>query len=169
MALLLAGLASSPARAQEVRVEADQGALTALLRRQLGSRWVLLRARGKDRLVLDKPRVEILPRGLYLSGRLRSLTPELDLTVELRVEPTIRGTTLRADPETVTVVRPDGVLGYLPRAVLTRWLRSPPGRKELARFVLDLRPLMKALGDPAKMAIRLRLGFGSLALVVGVK
>lgn len=150
-------------------MELDQEALTALLRRQAGVRWVLLRAGGKDRLVFDQPRVEILPRGIYLAGRLRSLSPALDVAVEVRVEPAIRGATLRVDPESVTVVRPDGPLGYLPRMVLTRYLRSPSGRKELSRFSLNLRPVMKAIGDPAKMAIRLRLGFGGLSLVLGMQ
>lgn len=168
--LVLLGLAPPlPARAQQVRVELDQEALTALLRRQAGVRWVLLRAGGKDRLVFEQPRVEVLPRGLYLHGRLASLSPELDVGVEVRVRPVVRGATLQVDPESVTVVQPDGALGYLPRTVLTRYLRSASGRRELARFSLDLRPVMKALGDPAKMTIRLRLGFGGLTLVVGVK
>jgi hypothetical protein len=53
--------------------------------------------------------------------------------------------------------------------LLTRYLRSEGGRKELRRFALDLGPVMRAIGDPAKMAVRLRLGFGGLALALGVR
>ena len=62
-----------------------------------------------------------------------------------------------------------GVLGYLPRTLLTRWLRSPAGQKELQRFQLDLTPILRALGDPKKMRVSLRLGFGRVALLVDLK
>jgi len=155
--------------AQRLSVEADQEALTALLRRQMGERWVLWRFRDKDRLVLDQPRVEVLPGGIYLSGRLRSLTPELDTIVELRVTPRILGSSLRLSAEDVTVLRPSGALGYLPRRVIQAYLRSEAGREELERFSLDLSPILRELGKPHRVRLRLRLGFGSLRLILAVK
>lgn len=150
-------------------VEADQEALTSLLVRQMGNRWVLWRFGGKDRLVLVSPRVEVLPGGIYLSGRLRSPTPEVDTAVEVRLMPRVVGTSLRVSPDTVAVLQPTGALGFVPRQVLTRWLRSSAGRRELERFAVDLSPLIHAIGEPGRARIQLRLGFGNLRLVLTIR
>jgi len=172
--LALAGLLvlvgdSNPALAQRVRVEADQHALTALLRKQMGTRWVLMRWRGADRLVFDKPRLSITPLGIYVSGRLASPSPAVDARIEVRIQPRIQGAVLTVDPDSVVVTRPTGVLGYVPRALLTRWLRSAAGRKQLQQFQIDLRQVLKAIGDVGKLKISLRLGFGRVALIVSLK
>ena len=167
--LLLAlgcGIGTPSARAQRIRVEADQRALTTLLRKQQGSRWVLLRWRGADRLVLEQPTLTVTPLGIYVSGRLASTSPVFHVTVEVRIRPRVKNGVLRVGQGDVSVVRPAGVVGYVPRKALERWIRSPAGQKQLERLQVDLRPLLRAVGDPRKLRVALRLGFGRVALVV---
>ncbi|MFH2008404.1 MAG: hypothetical protein ABI333_17595 [bacterium] len=170
LALMTAAVAAGPrpAAAQRITVEADQKALTALLRRQAGTQWVLLAWHGEARLVLVNPRLSITPLGIYVAGTLKSVAPDFTTEIEVRVRPMVKGATVTVSPADILVTRPTGVWGYLPRKILTRWLRSGSGAKHLAGYGLDLAPLLQALGKPSKMTVKVRLGFGRVTLIVSL-
>lgn len=157
------------AGAQEIRLEVDQGALTQLLRRQVGAKWALVRWGGAVRLAVERPRVEVTPLGLYLSGILVSRSPELRMNVEVRCRPHLRGLEIRVDPSSVRLTEPSGFLGFLPRRILRAFLDSAAGRRALAGLSVDLRPLVRPLGKGAVKGIRIQRGFGRVALVVTLR
>ncbi len=147
-------------------LEVDQKALTRLLLRQVGTRWVLLRWHGQEQLVLHSVRLSITPLGIYLAGVLESRSPSFKVVLEVRVRPRVNGSTVVIAPGSVAVTRPAGVWGIVPRRILSGWLSSGAGRRWLAAASLDLAPLLAALGAPKKYAIGLKLGFGRLTLVL---
>lgn len=166
LGLVILGSAPRSGRAQRIAVEADQKALTKLFKRQIGTRWVLLRWQGADRLVLENPRLGITPLGIYVAGTLKSTSPRFSTAVEVRVRPRVRGGRVEIVPTDVLVTRPSGVWGLIPRQILTRWLKSASGVSWLAQTGLDLSPLLAILGKPKKYTVKLRLGFGRLTLTI---
>jgi len=166
LGVIILGGASRSVRAQRIAVEVDQKAVTKLFRQQIGTRWVLLKWRGADRLVLVNPRLSITPLGIYVAGTLKSSTPKFSTEVEVRVRPRVRGARVEIIPENVLVTRPGGVWGLIPRQILTGWLKSADGMSWLTQAGLDLSPLMAVLGKPNKVAVKLRLGFGRLTFIV---
>lgn len=166
LGLVTLGGAPGSVRAQRISVEADQKALTKLFKRQIGTRWVLLKWRGTDRLVLVKPELSITPLGIYVAGTLKSTSPKFSTEVEVRVRPRVRGARVEIVPSDVLVTRPRGVWGLIPRQILTRWLKSANGVSWLSQVGLDLSPLLGVLGKPKKYTIKLRLGFGRMTLSV---
>lgn len=167
--LLWLAIPGPPAGAQEIRLEVDQGALTRLLRRQVGARWALLRWRGEVQLAVERPRVEVTPLGLYLSGTLVSRSPELRVAVEVRFRPRLHGMEIRIDPSSVRLTKPGGFLGFLPKRILEAFVKSGAGRRALAGLTVDLGPLVAALGKRAVKRIRLARGFGRVSLVVTLR
>ena len=166
VALVILGGAPASGRAQRITVEADQKALTKLFKGQIGTRWVLLKWRGTDRLVLVKPTLSITPLGIYVAGTLKSTSPKFSTEVEVRVRPRVRGARIEIVPTDVLVTRPSGVWGLVPRQILTRWLKSASGVSWLTQVGLDLSPLLAVLGKPKKYTVKLRLGFGRMTLTV---
>jgi len=166
LALVVLGGAPRSGQAQRIAVEVDQKALTKVFRRQVGTRWVLLRWKGASRLVLVRPRLSITPLGIYVAGTLQSTAPRFSTAVEVRVRPRVRGTRVEIVPTDVLVTRPSGVWGLIPRRILSRWLKSASGTTWLAQAGLDLSPLLAILGKPKKYTVKLRLGFGRVTLTV---
>lgn len=164
--LLILGGAAMPARAQRVALEADSKALTKLFRKQIGTRWVLLKWHGTERLVFENPKLSITPLGLYVAGTLRSTAPVFSTAVEVRVRPRVKGSRIEIVPGAVLVTRPAGVWGIIPRRILKQWLNGAEGKKWLSQAQLDLSPLLAILGKPKKYTIGLKLGFGRLTLTV---
>ena len=158
-----------PAQAQQIVLEADQAALTKLLKKHTGKRWVLVKWRGAARLVLTRIKLSITPRGIYLAGTLKSVSPKFSTDVEIRVRPRLRGSLLVIDQKSATVTRPTGVLGYVPRKVLTRFLKSASAAKHFKRLRVDLKPVLGALGTSAAVTPRLKLGFGRISLIVTLR
>lgn len=165
LVLILAG-AAGPARAQRVALEADGKALTKLFRRQIGTRWVLLKWHGKERLVFENPQLSITPLGIYVAGTLRSTAPAFSTAVEVRVRPRVKGSRIEIVPGAVLVTRPAGIWGLLPRRILKQWLNGAGGQRWLSQASLDLSPLLAVLGRPKKYTIGLKLGFGRLTLTI---
>jgi hypothetical protein len=157
------------ARAQTITVDIDQAALTRIVRKEVGERWTLMELRGTPRLVLDKPEVTITPGGIHVGGTLRSTSPDLSSEVEIRLNPVIRNGILMIDPATITVTRPTGVLGLLPRKVLGAWIASDAARAEINRIRVDLTPLIKQLGGGSRSTVAVKLGLGRVSLVVTLK
>lgn len=157
------------ARAQTITVDIDQAALTRIVRKEVGERWTLMELRGTPRLILEKPEVTITPGGVYLAGLLRSTSPDVSSEVEVKFNPLIRNGILMIDPASLTVTRPTGMLGLLPRKILGAWLASDAARAELNRVKIDLTPLIKQLGGGARSTVTVKLGFGRISLVVTLK
>ena len=166
LGLVILGGAPGSVRAQRITVEVDQKALTKLFGRQIGTRWVLLKWRGANRLVFVKPKLSITPLGIYVAGTLKSTSPKFSTEVEVRVRPRVRGARVEIIPANVLVTRPSGVWGLIPRQILTRWLKSASGVSWLSQVGLDLSPLLAVLGKPKSYTVKLRLGFGRMTLTI---
>ena len=69
----------------------------------------------------------------------------------------------------IEVTKPTGMWGYVQRKALERWLHSSRGKKELERFGLELKGLLKFVGDPKRVHVTLRLGFAQVSLIVTLK
>jgi hypothetical protein len=170
LAVLLSLVVLSPvARAQQVTVDIDQAALTKIIRKEVGDRWVLVELRGAPRLVIERPEATVTPGGVYLAGLLKSTSPDLSTPVEIRFQPVIREGILRIDPASLTVTRPTGMLGFMPRKILGAWLQGDTAREEIRRFQVDLRPLVKHLGGSSRSTLALRLAFGRISLLLTLR